>query len=56
MGKRKKTNSDLQNITQKTTDRVTGTPLKLQNITQKTTDRVTGTPLKPGVNQGDTEG
>ena len=56
MGKRKKTSNDLQNITQKTTDRVTGTPLKLQNITQKTTDLVTGTPLKPGVNQGDTEG
>jgi hypothetical protein len=33
-------------LTQKTTDLVTGTPLKLQNITQKTTDRVTGTPLK----------
>ena len=51
MGKRKKTNNDLQNITQKTTDLVTGTPLKLQNITQKTTDRVTENPLKPGVNQ-----
>ena len=56
MGKRKKTSNDLQNITQKTTDRVTGTPLKLQNITQKTTDRVTGTPLKlPNITQKTTD-
>ena len=45
-----RTSNDLQNITQKTKDRVTRTSLKtnndLQNITQKTKDRVTRTPLK----------
>ena len=42
MAKIKRTNNDLQNITQKTEDRATQTPLKtnndLQNITQKTED------------------
>jgi hypothetical protein len=50
MKNNKRTNNDLQNITQKTKDRVTRTPLKtnndLQNIAQKTKDRVTPTPLK----------
>jgi ElaB/YqjD/DUF883 family membrane-anchored ribosome-binding protein len=50
MAKIKRTNNDLQNITQKTEDRATQTPLKtnndLQNITQKTEDRATQTPLK----------
>jgi hypothetical protein len=32
MGKRKRTNNDLQNITYKTKDRVTWTPLKTNNI------------------------
>jgi hypothetical protein len=45
-----KTNNDLQNITYKTKDQVTRTPLKtnndLQNITHKTKDQVTRTPLK----------
>ena len=45
-----KTNNNLQNITQKTKDRATRTPLKtnnnLQNITQKTKDSATRTPLK----------
>ena len=39
MAKRKRTNNDQQNITHKTKDRVTRTPLK-------TKDRVTRTPLK----------
>ena len=46
----KRTNDDLQNITHKTKDKVTQTPLKtnndLQNITHKTKDQVTQTPLK----------
>jgi hypothetical protein len=50
------TNNDLQNITHKTKDRVTRTPLKtnndLQNTTQKTKDRVTRTLLKTRVNSG----
>ena len=42
--------NNLQNITQKTKDRATRTPLKTnnnpQNITQKTKDRATRTPQK----------
>ena len=45
--KDKRTNNYRQNITRKTKDRVTRTPLKtnnnLQNITQKTKDRATRT-------------
>ena len=50
MAKIKRPNNDLQNITQKTEDRATQTPLKtnndLQNTTQKTKDRATQTSLK----------
>jgi BRCT domain type II-containing protein len=46
----KRTNTDLQNTTQKTKDRATRTSLKtnndLQNTTQKTKHRATRTPLK----------
>jgi hypothetical protein len=52
MAKKKSTNNNLQNITHKTKDQVTRTPLKtnnnLQNITHKTKDQVTRTPLKTG--------
>ena len=50
MTRRKKTNNELQNTTQKTKDQATQTPLKtnndLQNTTEKTKDRATRTPLK----------
>ena len=52
MAKRKRTNNDLQNTTQKTKDlqNTTQKTKDLQNTTQKTKDRATQTPLKPGVN------
>jgi hypothetical protein len=60
MAKRKRTNTDLQNTTQKTKDlqnttqktkdlqNTTQKTKDLQNTTQKTKDRATRTPLKTG--------